>query len=796
MVVISRRATESRTEREGRALAWLAMLPIVVGALVLVGWAADTEVLRDGGADPPIKVNAALCMVLLGVAVRPGLAPPRVRVGLCVVVAAVAGLTMLEYATSTSFGIDELFVDDIGGSAPPSTPGRMALLTAIAFLLLAAGAVLIEARGRPLVLGQSLAIAAFAVALTTGVAHAYGVPPARTPGVSLTSTAVPTVVVLMALALAVALLRPHEGVVAPIAAPGPISLLGRKLLLTAMVVPVIVGLARVRAQRAGIVGTELGTAVFAMTNVALFATLAWLSTASLRRAEIARLSALEELAASQRQLQVFLDRAPAVIFAKDLDGRFTLANEGLEKVFGAPRGGVIGRTDADFVPAELIPGLQATEQRIITARQTIEMEEEFGVGPTGGPRRYQAIKFPLVDPDGRVYGVGGIATDITERRAMEVERDALADRVRQTERLESLGQLAGGIAHDFNNLLAVIVTYATFVERAVAGTPAADDVAAIRQAAERGAEFTRQLVGFSRHEPTPLRAVELGPLVVSVSEMMRRTLPATVELVTNVPDGLPPVASGAGEVEQVLVNLIVNARDAMPAGGRLTLDLGVDEEELDMVRLTVADTGFGMDPADQDRAFEPFFTTKPRGQGTGLGLSTVHAIVRRCGGRALIRSAPGEGTAVDVHLPVASVALDASGGLPVQQGPAASSDISRVLLVEDDDVLREGLARVLRDNGFPVTATRSAEEALPLGEGPERPDVLVTDVVLPREPGPVLARRLRAGRPLPVLFITAHATDELAEVELDEHTDLLQKPFEADALVEAVALLARGVTPP
>jgi signal transduction histidine kinase len=394
------------------------------------------------------------------------------------------------------------------------------------------------------------------------------------------------------------------------------------------------------------------------------------------------------------------------------------------------------------------------------------------------------------------------AKEFERRRDEELARATREARIAQSRRLESLGQLAGGVAHDFNNLLGVILNYAEFVaDELEEGTTAHTDVVEIRKAAERATDLTRQLLIFSRREVVKPTPVDLNEVVRDVERLLRRTLGEHVELVVNPGHGLPAVLADPGQIEQVLVNLAVNARDAMPDGGRLRID--TREVELDgdflqehpelspgrYVRLTVADSGVGMEPEIAARAFEPFFSTKRKGEGTGLGLATVYGIVTGAGGQISVYTEPGEGTVFRVHLPAVDSPVP---GVSAEHVDDLTSLGESVLLVEDEDAVRDLAKRILTEAGYWVTAMSRGADALRLLEDPRQEfDILISDVVMPGMRGVELARRAEELRPgLPVLMTSGYTTplDEEDRVAMAE-APLLEKPFSRRDLLGEVRRL-------
>jgi len=394
------------------------------------------------------------------------------------------------------------------------------------------------------------------------------------------------------------------------------------------------------------------------------------------------------------------------------------------------------------------------------------------------------------------------------------EQHRVQRRVHQAQRLESLGELAGGIAHDFNNLLAVIINYAAFVSHdleAAAQLPGGskwqgtlEDVEQIRRASERAANLTRQLLSFARRDVVQPEVVDVNAVVADVEQLLRRTIGEHVELVSSLDPELWSVLMDPGQLEQVLVNLAINARDAMPDGGRLTIDTAnVDVDELygsgdtelehgPYVRLRVADTGSGM-PADVlARAFDPFFTTKPPGQGTGLGLATVYGIMTRAGGHAHIYSERGIGTTLTALLPATDRQLKEAASEPQ---PAPVTNLLTILLVEDEHALREVSRRILTSHGYEVIFAANGEEALQVAGEHEGPiDLLLSDVIMPRMAGTQLAELFGHEHPeARVLFMSGFAEPILsAQGQMKGDFELLDKPFSGATLLAKVEqVLAR-----
>ena len=408
---------------------------------------------------------------------------------------------------------------------------------------------------------------------------------------------------------------------------------------------------------------------------------------------------------------------------------------------------------------------------------------------------------------GAVTHVYGSVQDVTARRVAEAEQERLEGELRHAQKLEVLGSLAGGVAHDFNNLLSVVLSYTDLI---LADLPAADplrqDLGEIRQAGLRATELTRQLLAFGRKQLRKPVILDLTQVVAGVERMLGRLAGEGVRLaVLRGPDDAR-VHADAGQLEQVLVNLAVNARDAMPQGGALTIEIALADLDAasaagippgSWVLLTVTDTGTGMDAATQARIFEPFFTTKARGEGTGLGLSTVYGIVRQGGGHVRVRSASGAGTTFEIWLPRTDLAVEPAAPAI---GPASSvRGTETILLVESELPVRAVIRAILHRHGYRVLDVENPSEALLVCEQLEQPiHLLLTDVVMPRMSGPKLAERLASIRPdMAVLFVSGYAEDAIVHHgTVDPGVELLAKPIVPEALVRRVrqVLDQRAVT--
>ena len=382
---------------------------------------------------------------------------------------------------------------------------------------------------------------------------------------------------------------------------------------------------------------------------------------------------------------------------------------------------------------------------------------------------------------------------------------ALHDReeqLRHSQKMEAIGRLAGGVAHDFNNLLTAIIGYTDMIaERLDSQYPTVREVREIRLAADRGAALTRQLLAFSRKQFLNPTVININDTVASLLHMLPRVIGDHIETTTRLSPSLGCVRADASQIAQVIVNLVLNARDAMPAGGSVTIETAaaeltderLKEESLnlplgDYVMLAVSDTGIGMDDITRAHAFEPFFTTKPKGKGTGLGLATVYGIIDQSGGGIALDTAPGRGTSIRIYLPITTAVPEREQPQPA---PVATEGTETLLLVEDNDAIREVSARALRRRGYTVHEAQNAEDAIEwTAKSSIRPHLLVTDVVMPGLSGPNLAARLMQQNPrVRVLYISGYTDDATAvHGTYWGGVPLLQKPFIPSQLAERVRM--------
>ena len=496
------------------------------------------------------------------------------------------------------------------------------------------------------------------------------------------------------------------------------------------------------------------------------------------------------------RLAVIVESSSDAIIGKTLDGVITSWNSGAEHLYGYTSQEIVGHNVSELFPPNSVQELVSILDRIRRGER-IEQFETKRLGKDGSILDVSITISPIRDASSAVIGASTVARDLTERNRAEADRRAFEARLQQGERLESLGQLAGGIAHDFNNLLAVILNYAAFVAEETSDRPEVRaDVEQIEAAAERAVTLTKQLLIFGRREVIQPEALELNAVVADIENLLSRSIGEHIELRCNASANLPRILADRGQVEQVLLNLAVNARDAMPDGGTLTIETSVAELDEGYSRihphvnpgqyleLEVSDTGSGMSAEVSAHIFEPYFTTKPPSQGTGLGLSSVYGIMTEGGGSLSVYSEEGMGTTFRLYFPITEQPLTpaALGSENYEKGHGET-----IIVVDDEPSILEIASRILRQNGYSALAAATYDEALSLAETQDF-QLLLTDSVMPGMSGRALAQRMDEVRPgRAVLFMSGYSAGALSPHRIvDEGVTFIQKPFNRRTLLEKV----------
>jgi PAS domain S-box-containing protein len=521
--------------------------------------------------------------------------------------------------------------------------------------------------------------------------------------------------------------------------------------------------------------------------------------------DISRHKAAEEaLRQSQEDLAITLNSIGDGVIAADGEGRVAHMNPVAEELTGWAEAEARGHALEEVLALRDRPtraALPSPAGRVLSSGRTEQIEGDVLVLSREGRERVVAgSAAPIRARDGALRGAVVVIRDMSEQQRLEME-------LRQAQKMESLGRLAGGVAHDFNNLLGAILGYCDIMLLDLNEVhPLRRDIEEVARSAKRAAALTRQLLAFSRRQIAEPRILDLNGLIGAMERMLVRVIGEDVQLVVRLADRLPRVQVDPGQLEQVVMNLSVNARDAMPGGGTLlieTVDVWLGDEN--WVRrhpfikpgrhalVAVSDTGVGMDEATQARIFEPFFTTKAEGKGTGLGLSTVYAIVQQAGGAIRVFSEPGKGTTLQLYLP--SAPADAVLAADAEETEVASGGDETILLVEDETSLRSLLSRILTKKGYHVLAARSGDEALRQAEDAAADiDLVVTDVVMPHMSGPEVVERLTRMHPrMKVLFMSGYSSEAIVHHGvLRTGLAFIEKPFSAEELASRVRKVLDG----
>ncbi|MGA8509093.1 MAG: PAS domain S-box protein [Candidatus Sulfotelmatobacter sp.] len=501
----------------------------------------------------------------------------------------------------------------------------------------------------------------------------------------------------------------------------------------------------------------------------------------------------EQLGEYRSRLASIIDSSEDAILSKDLNGIITSWNKGAERIYGYRTEEVVGKQISLLTTSDR-PDEIPEILRKIGRGERIENHESVRVTKDGRHLDVSVSVSPLRNAAGDIVGASAIARDITIQKRAEGQ-------LRQSQKMEAIGRLAGGVAHDFNNVLGIINACAEFLrDRIDPSTEPSLYVENIKKAIERGTSLTKQMLAFSRTSAIQPRVLDLNERLRDISKLLRPLLGADVEIL--VVPGTPSavVEADPGQLDQVVVNLAVNARDAMPRGGKFILETGtvrLDESFAEQhqamapgkyVMLTVSDTGSGMDEATVSRIFEPFFSTKEAGKGTGLGLATVYGIVKQSAGHILVYSEPGHGTTFKIYLPSAEHKIGA-GSKPEVETVSPKRQGTTILLVEDDEIMRSLTRKLLQEHGYTVIEADDGKSALEWMEShPNRIDLLLTDVVMRRMSGPELAERLNGSHPtLKVVYMSGYTGELMANREvLKFGVTLLEKPFSRTALLNTI----------
>jgi PAS domain S-box-containing protein len=496
-----------------------------------------------------------------------------------------------------------------------------------------------------------------------------------------------------------------------------------------------------------------------------------------------------ELSQQLHFLRQLIETIPGAIFYKDAEGQYLGCNSAFEAVTGLSEGELIGKKIEDIFSSERAKEYAAADRELLDnpGAQAYESRACYASGEIHDVMFHKAT---FTRPDGTVGGLVGLMLDITERKRLE-------EQLREAQKMEAMGQLAGGIAHDFNNLMTIIAGYGDLLRTGLEDNPPLrEKVEQILKAGEQASSLTRQLLAFTRRQMLQPKLLDLNSVLADMGNMLRRVVSESIELVILSDPEPCLIHADRGQLQQVILNLLINARDATSKGGRITLAVSnvmLEQEVVRLpagaqpgpyVRLTVSDTGHGMDAATRARIFEPFFTTKEQGKGTGLGLATVYGIVQQTGGHIVIESEAGRGATFYVYF------RRAEGALPAEEGQAVTLELAlgseTILVVEDQDGLRTLMCEILGRNGYTVLPAENGREALILAaKYSGKIDLMITDLIMPKMGGREVAEGLPSSHPeAKILYMSGYAED-LHELLALGHA-FIEKPFFPDALLRKV----------
>ena len=509
----------------------------------------------------------------------------------------------------------------------------------------------------------------------------------------------------------------------------------------------------------------------------------------------------EEINEERERFQLLVESvSDYAIYMLDPHGKVVSWNSGAERILGYSSDVIMGRHHSTFYP----PEAQGTAQEELNQASMSGRSESEGhrVRQDGSLFMANEIITPVRAGDGRLTGFAKVTRDISERVRTEAEKEALQAQLHQAQKLETVGQLAGGVAHDFNNLLSVITNATSFAISALPkGHDVQEDLRDVKSATKRATDLTRQLLIFSRRDLYKPQPINLNEVIRQALKLLTRALGERVVVQANLDESIGTIEADPGQLEQVLMNLAINARDAMPGGGtvtietaQVTIDDGSISQYIDLspgphIRMTVSDTGTGMNPAVAQKAFDPFFTTKPKGSGTGLGLATVYGIVKGAHGHINVMSSEGLGTTFEILLPVTTATVSPKGEvMPDVQPMQRANRGEMIFLVEDDDAVRSVTQRLLEREGYTVTAAPGSKQALSMFPSlKDSVTLLLTDIVMPEMTGVELVQRVRQMKPdQKVLYMSGYSAGVFSSGGAELEGELIQKPFDREELLDAI----------
>ncbi len=798
---------------------YCAAIVVIIAGTALVGWALDVPVLRQySDSSPPMRVNTALGFLCAGIAVlargRDAGAAARVLANaLATLVLAMGVVSLVESIAGVDLGVDDLLVADPAGAGPRA--GLMAPAAAGALIALGVAIALADAAIGAVRAGHYIGRVLALCGLFAVICHLYDVSESEALG-PFAAVSVPAAFCMLFGGVAILCTRLDMTFVAPLTSEGPGGLLARRMLPISVALPVTFGWLRLEGERAGGYSTEVGVALHTMAIILGLGLVVLLTADALDRADEARKREEEERKRSDMRFRRLSESGVLGVIVKGTGGAILEANEAFLRMTSYRQEDVAaGRLNwTAMTPPEWLAHNARIAEDLRELGRSGPWEKEYLC--SDGARVPVLMGMASLDAESSICFV----VDLTEQKAAEAAHAAMTlevkahsagreraetalrsieDQLRQSQKMEAVGRLAGGVAHDFNNMLSVILVSAELaLEDLPSGDPVRADLEEIRKAGLRATELTRQLLMFSRQQVLAPQVLDLNASISSMHGMLARLVGEDIDLQIAAASNIGSVRADPTSIEQILMNLVVNARDAMPTGGRVVLETANVElddtyaaEHLDVapgryVMLAVTDTGGGMDRATQARIFDPFFTTKDKTKGTGLGLSTVFGIVKQSEGHVFVYSELGKGSTFKIYLPRVDARPDVARSHSLRARRRATET---VLLAEDDAAVRGAARTILQRAGYQVIEVGSGAEALLASEQNDGEiHVLLTDVVMPDMSGPALAERLLLARPKMKVICMSGYTDDAAlrHGALRPGLAFLQKPFTVERLTAAV----------
>jgi len=773
---------------------------IVLGLSVLIGWTAKlTPLLTVLPGRISMKPNTAFCFLFAGLAIfnltrQAATRASRIRAMLfAIVVIALGALTLFEYGIGRDLGIDQLLFKD---PIQFPFPGRMAHITALNFLLAGVSLLLLARSESQATTSQLLSLLTGLSALLAIIGYLYGVP-LLYGSIRYTSMALHTGLGFLILSATILHCRPAAGMMATVSSSRAGGWLSRRLLPIAILAPGILGAVYIHSNLS-VNDARLGLAGLVVIQIVLFVTLIWALAYRLNHSEAGRVFATKALESTEENYRNIFEEAMIGIFQSTPSGKLLLVNPAMTRIFGYQSGKEMIESVVDAASQ-----LYVDPKRRGEFRQAMEQDRavhgfECEMYRKDGSKIWLSVNAQAVMHNGAVVRYDGTFEEITERKSLEAQ-------LRQAQKMEAVGRLAGGVAHDFNNAIGVIVGYSALLKERVTSDETSQRYAdEIGKAGNRAAGLTRQLLAFSRKQVIQPVVLNLDAIVGETEKMLRRLIGEDIEVTIIRDPELGRVRADPGQIDQILMNLAVNARDAMPQGGKLVIETAnaeLDATNLNQhtyakpgryVMLSVSDTGCGMSKEIQAQIFEPFFTTKAAGQGTGLGLSTVYGIVKQSEGYVWVYSEVGQGARFKVFLPRVEAAAQPVPGADTSAVPGGSETI---LLVEDDEAMRMLTRNCLESGGYTVLDAHEGEAAIHAVSQHSGPiHLLLTDVVMPGLSGRSLAESLVVARPeIKILYMSGYTADIITQRGiLEPEVALLEKPFTKEALLRKVRKVLDG----